>query len=102
MSQSPVVSIGAVFTSLKLAVTLLLAFIALQLDMDEVSTIALTSAGAAITIAVGDIIGYLLTRDQVTPVANPNLPIGTEVNRDSAAPTGVVRAVDSAAGGTTP
>jgi hypothetical protein len=90
MNSEPVVSIGAVFTSLKLAVTAVIAIMAIQLEMDEAATIALTSAGAAITIAVGDIIGYLMTRDKVTPVADPNLPIGTLVNRDDSAPTGIV------------
>jgi hypothetical protein len=90
VEREPVVSIGAVFTSLKLAVTALLTVMALQLNMDEGATAALIGAGAAITIAVGDIVAYILTRDRVTPVAAPNLPIGTVVNRDAPDPTGVV------------
>lgn len=88
--SEPVINIGAVFTSLKLAVTAVIAVIAVVLEMDETATIALTSAGAAITIAVGDIVGYFLTRNQVTPIQTPNLPIGTVVNQYTAETTGVV------------
>lgn len=94
--SEPVLSIGAVFTSLKLAVTAILALLALQLKMDEASTVALVSAGAAITIAVGDILAYYLTRERVTPTASPNLPIGTTVNDNSSAPSGVVTAAPEA------
>ena len=82
-SSEPVLSIGAVFTSLKLAITALLALVALQLKMDAASTTALVSAGAAITIAVGDIFAYYLTRARVTPTEQPNLPVGTVVNANT-------------------
>jgi hypothetical protein len=90
MTNEPVLSIGAVFTSLKAAVIAVLTVVALQLNMDANSTAAVIGAGAAITLAVGDIFGYYLTRQQVTPIASPNLPIGTTVNADSPNPTGVV------------
>jgi hypothetical protein len=80
VSTEPVVTIGAVFTSLKVAVTAVLTIVALQLEMDAEQTAALIGAGAAITIAIGDILGYVLTRDRVTPVTQPVLKPGTTVN----------------------
>jgi len=99
MNSEPVVTIGTVFTSLKLAVTAVIAVIALQLEMDANATVMLTSAGAALTIAIGDIVAYILTRDRVTPVSDPVLPIGTAVNERTSAPAGVVVAAPAAPGG---
>ncbi len=86
----PVVTIGAVFTSLKVAVTAVLTVVALQLEMTPEMTAAVIGAGAALTIAVGDTLGFLVTRGSVTPVVSPNLPIGTVVNAHGTEPTGVV------------
>lgn len=91
--NEPVRSIGAVFLSLKAAVIAVITVIAVSAHWDDVLTGAVIGAGAAITVAIGDIIVMVLTREKVTPVANPNLPIDTIVNRDIAAPTGVVTAV---------
>lgn len=93
MNNEPVLSIGAVFTSLKAAVIAVLTVVALQLNLDANQTAAVIGAGAAITLAVGDIFGYYFTRQQVTSIANPNLPIGTTVNANSPSPEGQV--VDS-------
>lgn len=88
--NEPVINIGAVFTSLKLAVTAVITVIALQLELSEAATASLVAAGAAITIAIGDVLTYLMTRKQVTPIAQPNLPIGTVVNQFTPETTGVV------------
>ena len=90
MNNEPVLSIGAVFTSLKAAVIAVLTVVALQLNLDANQTAAVIGAGAALTLAVGDIFGYYFTRQQVTSVASPNLPIGTQVNVDSPQPQATV------------
>lgn len=52
---------------------------------------ALQLAGVSLVIDSGlVVIGALMIRERVTPVADPRLPIGTVVNEHSDAPTGVV------------
>lgn len=94
MNREPVVSIGVVFTSLKVAVVSLLTVVAISLQLDEATTGAIIGAGSAITLAIGDIVAYALTRPTVTPVDSPNLPVGTIVNAHSDAPTSVVAPSD--------
>lgn len=67
MENEPVITIGALFTSIKVAVTAIITAWALQAGLSEEETVAYVGAGAAITIAVGDSIGYFLTRRRVTP-----------------------------------
>lgn len=92
MDQQPVYSIGSILTSFKLAVVAIAAVIIVFLpeDMRAVAGELIIAAVSAATIFIGDLIGYILTRDRVTPVAAPNLPIGTVVNAGTPAPTGVV------------
>lgn len=44
-------------------------------------------------VVVSSLLIIVLVKDKVTPVAAPNLPIGTTVNANSPAPTGVVEPV---------
>lgn len=67
MTTEPVYTIGAVFTSLKLAIVAIITVVALALQLDEAMTAAVIAAGSAITLAVGDVVGYVLTRRKVTP-----------------------------------
>jgi len=67
MSNEPVITIGTVFTSIKLAVTAIITAWALQAGLPEGETAAYVGAGAALTIAIGDIVGYFLTRRRVSP-----------------------------------
>lgn len=67
MQTEPVYTIGAVFTSLKIAVVAVVTVVALALELDEAMTAAVVGAGAAVTLAVGDILGYVLTRARVSP-----------------------------------
>ena len=67
MNTEPVYTIGAIFTSLKIAVVAVLTVVALGLQLDEAMTAAIIGAGSAITLAVGDLIGYVLTRNRVSP-----------------------------------
>jgi hypothetical protein len=90
VNAEPVYTLGAIFTSLKVAVVSVLTVVALALQLDEAMTAAVIGAGSAIIVVVGDVLGYVLTRERVTSVANPNLPLGTEVNRANGDPTGVV------------
>lgn len=67
MKDEPVIAIGTIFTSLKVAVVSILTVIAISQGWDEVMTGAVIGAGSAITLAIGDIIAYVLTRDRVSP-----------------------------------
>lgn len=67
MQTEPVYTIGAVFTSLKVAIVAIITVVALGLGLDEAMTAAVIGAGSAITLAVGDIVGYVLTRNRVSP-----------------------------------
>ena len=78
-TDQPLITIQAVFTSIKAAVIAVLTIVAIQLQMDEVSTAAFIGAGAAITTAVGDVLALLYARPRVTPVADPALAAGTTV-----------------------
>lgn len=99
MDTQPVYSIGSILTSFKIAViaiaTVLVVFLPNEMVTNPDGTpnnvpALIIAAVSAASVFIGDLIGYVLTRDRVTPIAAPNLPIGTIVNAGSPAPTGVV------------
>lgn len=67
MTSEPVYTIGAIFTSLKVAVVAVLTVVALGMELDEAMTAAVIGAGSALTLAIGDVLGYVLTRNRVSP-----------------------------------
>ena len=68
MSTEPLYSIAATFTSIKVAVVAIITVVAISASWDSTMTAAVIGAGAAITLAVGDIASAVLTHDRVTPV----------------------------------
>ena len=68
MSTEPLYSITAIFTSLKVAVVSIISVIAITASWDEPLKLAVVGAGAAITLAIGDIVAAILTHDRVSPV----------------------------------
>jgi hypothetical protein len=103
MNDQPVYSIGGLLTSFKLAVlaiaTVLVVFLPTSMVTNPDGTpnnvpALILAATAAFTVFIGDLLGYILTKDRVTSVANPNLPIDTIVNEHSGAPTGIVRPLE--------
>lgn len=96
MDTQPVYSIGSILTSFKLAVLAIATVVVVFLpqDMRDNAGELILAAVSATTILIGDLIGYILTRDRVTSIAAPNLPIGTVVNAGTPAPTGVVAPVE--------
>ena len=68
MNTQPLLTIGAIFTSLKVAVVAIITVVALSAGWDEAMTAAVVGAGAAITLAIGDIIAYALTWNRVSPI----------------------------------
>lgn len=84
MNTEPVYTIGGIVTSLKVAVVAVITAVALGAQWSAEMTAATIGAASAIVILVGDILGYVLTRPRVTPVAAPVLPIDTAVNTTSA------------------
>lgn len=93
MDQTPVYSIGTILTSFKLAVLAVATVIVVFLpeDMQTVAGTLILAAVSAVTIFIGDLVGYILTREKVTPIASPNLAVGTVVNANNPnEPTSVV------------
>ena len=72
MSTEPLYSITAIFTSLKLAVISVVTVIAISAEWDDVMKAAVVGAAAALTMAIGDIVGAILTHDRVTPYTAPS------------------------------
>ncbi|RLB44776.1 MAG: hypothetical protein DRH30_00540 [Deltaproteobacteria bacterium] len=68
MSTEPLYSIAAIFTSMKVAVISVITVVAISMEWDSTMTAAVIGAGSAITLAIGDIVGAVLTHDRVTPV----------------------------------
>lgn len=71
MSTEPLYSIAAIFTSAKVAVVAVITVVAISAEWDSTMTAAVIGAGAAITLAVGDIAGAILTHDRVSPAVPP-------------------------------
>lgn len=96
MNTQPVYTIGTVITATEIAVVSVLTVIVLAMGLQEDAplAIAITGAGSGLTLAIGNIIGYYMTHQQVTSVTSPNLPINTLVNEHIKAPTGIVTAVE--------
>ena len=93
MNDQPVYSIGSILTSFKLAAVAIATVVVVFLpeDMDPNAGPLIIAAVSAAAIFIGDIVGYILTRDRVTSIAAPNLPIGTVVNANNPnEPTAVV------------
>ncbi len=67
MSTEPLYSITAIITSVKVAVVAAITVFAIAAGWDSTMTAAVIGAGAAITLAIGDIIGAVLAHDRVTP-----------------------------------
>jgi hypothetical protein len=93
MDTQPVYSIGTILTSFKLAVIAIATVLVIFLpdDVRNVASELILAAVAAFTVFIGDLLGYILTREKVTPIASPNLPVGTVVNANNPnEPTSVV------------
>lgn len=71
MNSEPVYTIGLLITSTEAAVVALLtvAVIAFGLEQDAPLAVAIIGAGSAVTLAIGNVIGYWLTRNRVSPVS---------------------------------
>ncbi len=71
MNGEPVYTIGLLITSTEAAVVALLtvAVLAFGLESDAPVAVAIIGAGSAITLAVGNLTGYWLTRRRVSPVS---------------------------------
>lgn len=69
MNREPVYTIGLLITSTEAAVVALLtvAVLAAGLESDAPLAVAIIGAGSAVTLAVGNLIGYRLTRQRVSP-----------------------------------
>lgn len=86
MTTEPAVLIGAIGAIITAAIPLLARAFGWTEDVSrEVETLLL-----AIVTLGGMLITALVIRSRVTPVASPNLPIGTVVNERSADATGTV------------
>lgn len=85
MDTQPVYSIGSVLTSFKLAIVAIATVIVVFLpeDMQATAGTLIIAAVSAATIFIGDLVGYILTREKVTPISNPTLQPGTVINADS-------------------
>jgi hypothetical protein len=71
MRTEPVITIGAVITSIQAAVVALLtvAVLAADLDAEQGLGFAIIGAGSAVTLAVGNALSWYLTRRRVSPVS---------------------------------
>lgn len=71
MNTEPVYTIGLLITSTEAAVVALLtvAVLAAGLEADAPLAVAIIGAGSAVTLAIGNVIGYYLTRNRVSPVS---------------------------------
>lgn len=71
MNTEPVFTIGLLITSTEAAVVALLtvAVLAFGLEADAPLAVAIIGAGSAVTLAIGNVIGYYLTRNRVSPVS---------------------------------
>lgn len=69
MNTEPVYTIGLLITSTEAAVVALLtvAVLAAGLESDAPLAVAIIGAGSALTLAIGNVIGYYLTRNRVSP-----------------------------------
>jgi hypothetical protein len=65
----PVYTIGAIITSVELAVVAVLTVVVLAMGMEQDApmAVAIIGAGSALTVAIGNIIGYWMTRSRVSP-----------------------------------
>jgi len=70
VNSEPVYTIGLLITSTEAAVVALLtvAVLAAGLDSDAPLAVAIIGAGSAVTLAIGNVIGYYVTRNRVSPV----------------------------------
>lgn len=71
MESEPVYTIGLLVTSTEAAVVALLtvAVLAAGLESDAPMAVAIIGAGSAVTLAIGNVIGYVLTRRRVSPAS---------------------------------
>ena len=71
MTGEPVLTIGALITSMETAIVALLtvAVLAAGLEQDTPMAVAIIGAGSAVTLAAGNGIGYWLTRRRVSPAS---------------------------------
>jgi len=90
MDNEPVLTITALFALIEAAVVAVIGVFAAGMTWSPEFTTAVVAAASAITIAIGAALTVFFARPKVTPIANPNLPIDTVVNKDISAPTGVV------------
>jgi len=69
MRTEPVYTIGTVITAVEVAVVAVLTVVVLAAgyDQDAPMAVAIIGAGSSLTLAVGNVIGYWLTRNRVTP-----------------------------------
>lgn len=69
MNSEPVYTIGLLITSTEAAVVALLtvAVLLLGLESDAPLAVAIIGAGSAVTLAIGNLTGYYLTRQRVSP-----------------------------------
>ena len=65
--NEPVYSIGRIFTSLKLAAIAVVTIVALMMEWDDATTAAVVGGVSAIVVVAADIVGYVMTRERVTP-----------------------------------
>lgn len=71
MQSEPVFTIGLVITSIEAAVVALLTVgvLAAGLESEAPLAVAIIGAGSAVTLAIGNVVGYWLTRSRVSPVS---------------------------------
>jgi len=71
MNNEPVYTIGLLITSTQAAVVALVTVLVLAMDLDPAEPLgaALIGAGATVTLAIGNLVGYYLTRQRVSPVS---------------------------------
>lgn len=74
MEREPLITIGAVVTSVKLAVVAVVGVIVIAAELPEELGSSLILAAGLIVVAVGDVLQLVLTRPRVTPAARPTLP----------------------------
>jgi hypothetical protein len=69
MQTEPVYTIGLIITSVEAAVVALLTVgvLVAGLDQDTPVAVAIIGAGSAVTLAIGNVVGYRMTRARVTP-----------------------------------
>lgn len=72
MEREPLVTIGAVMTSVKLAVVAVVAVLVIDMDPDRAALVI--AAASAVTIALGDILQLIIGRRRVTPASDPVIP----------------------------